>query len=117
MTVNSEQNKKDESIIDVTGNSYAIKSDNNFLVPYADGVPFWANHYVYSYSEIDNATSGQRKFYEIFKIKFLNGVYLDLEENSNYSFILLFDLLNDYDKHKNLAKLGAQFNVSCPKIG
>lgn len=111
MTVSSGQNKKDESIIDVTGNSYAIKTDNNSVVSYEDGVPSWAHHYVYSYSEINNATSEQKKFYEIFKNKFLNGVYLDLEGNSNYSFILLFDLLNEYDNHKDLTKLENQFNA------
>lgn len=111
VTVNSGQNKKDESIIDVTGNSYAIKTDNNSVVSYENGVPSWAHQYVYSYSEINSATSEQKKFYEFFKIKFLSGVYLDLEGNTNYSFILLFDLLNEYDNHKDLAKLENQFNA------
>jgi hypothetical protein len=97
----------DDSIIDVTDQSYKINSNNN-LKKYSSGVPYWAHNYVYSYSELNSASAEQKKFYNIFKINFLNGEYFDLEGNTNYAFILLFDLLNDYDEHKDISKLESQ---------
>lgn len=102
--------KEDDSIIDVTDQSYRINSTNN-LKKYGSGVPYWTHHYVYSYSEIDSASDEQKKFYNIFKINFLNDEYFDLEGNTNYAFILLFDLLNEYDNHKDISKLESQLKI------
>lgn len=102
--------KEDVSIIDVTDQSYRINSNNN-LKKYGIGVPYWAHHYVYSYSELSNASSEQKKFYNIFKINFLNGEYFDLEGNTNYAFILLFDLQNEYENHKDISKLESQLKI------
>lgn len=99
-TSNSTNSNKDDSIIDVTGESYSINTSGN-LKKYSNGVPKWAHHYVYSYSELLNATNEQKKFYSLFKINFLNGIYFDLEGNTNYAFILLFDLLEEYEIHKD----------------
>jgi hypothetical protein len=74
-------------------------------------VPYWAHHYVYSYSEINSASSEQKKFYAIFKNSFLKGEYFDLEGNMNYAFILLFDLLIEFDNHKDISKLESQLNI------
>ncbi|GAA4443335.1 hypothetical protein GCM10023188_43920 [Pontibacter saemangeumensis] len=99
---------EDSSIIDVTGEAYklnyrtqdATKKDQDL------GVPTWSHQYVYSYAEINRATGAQIRFYKRFKESFLNSVYLDLEGNTNYAFILLFDLLtNEYEKHGDLTKL------------
>jgi hypothetical protein len=109
-TTSSINNKFDDSIIDVTNQSEIIES-NLKLIKYIDGVPHWAHHYVYSFSEIESATTEQKKFYSIFKSNFLNGIYFDLEGNTNYSFILLFDLLNDYDTHKNINKLESELKI------
>lgn len=89
---------KEDNIIDVTGQGYYLEKK---LKKYVEGVPYWAHHYVYSYSEINSATSAQKRFYSIYKNEFLKGEYLDLEGNTNYAFILLFDLLEEYDIHKN----------------
>jgi hypothetical protein len=102
--------KEDVSIIDVTDQSYRINSNNN-LKKYVSGVPYWAHHYVYSYSELNSASSKQKKFYNIFKINFLNGKYFDLEGNTNYAFILLFDLQSEYENHKDLSKLESQLKI------
>ena len=99
-TSNSTNSSKDDSIIDVTGESYNINSSGN-LNKYNTGVPKWAHQYVYSYSELLSATNEQKKFYGVFKINFLNGIYFDLEGNTNYAFILLFDLLDEYEIHKD----------------
>jgi len=109
-TSSSTKNNYDDSIIDVTDQSYRINSNNN-LKKYSSGVPYWAHHYVYSYSELNSASVEQKKFYNIFKIYFLIGEYFDLEGNTNYAFILLFDLLNEYDSHKDISKLESQLKI------
>ena len=102
--------KEDVSIIDVTDQSYRINSNNN-LKKYDSDVPYWEHHYVYSYSELNSASDDQKKFYNIFKINFLNGDCFDLEGNTNYAFILLFDLQNEYENHKDIAKLESQLKI------
>ncbi|EKT3956931.1 tellurite resistance TerB C-terminal domain-containing protein [Flavobacterium psychrophilum] len=109
-TSSSTSNYNDDSIIDVTDQSYKINSNSN-LKKYSNGVPYWAHHYVYSYSEINSASSEQKKFYAIFKNSFLDGEYFDLEENTNYAFILLFDLLIEFDNHKDISKLESQLKI------
>lgn len=94
----------DNSIIDVTGESYALP--NNFSRN--SNVPYWGHQYVYSYSEINAATNEQRTFYKTFKANFFNGIFKDLDGNNNYAFILLFDLLNEFDSHRDGALLEKQ---------
>jgi hypothetical protein len=97
----------DDSIIDVTNYSY----NNNFtdsLKKHASGIPYWEHHYVYSCSELENASDEQKQFYFLFKKFFLNGEYLDLEGNTNYAFILLFNLLEEYENHKDIIRLEKQ---------
>ena len=106
VTTSSSDNYSDKSIIDVTGASYQLNPNN--LKKYEAGVPFWAHQYVYSYSEINSASNAQKEFYDIFKNSFLRGEYFDLNENTNYAFILLFDLLNEYENHKDIGKLEKQ---------
>ena len=103
-------NYDDPSIIDVTNQSYQIYS-NTDLKKWNNGVPSWVHQYVYSYSEINGASSEQKNFYVIFKNSFLKGEYLDLEGNSNYAFILLFDLLIEYDSHQDIVKLEKQLRI------
>lgn len=101
----------DSSIIDVTGSTYTIQNENLTKSEY--GIPSWRHQYVYSYSEINGATNEQRDFYDFFKSRFFNGIYLDVEGNSNYYFILLFDLLEDFEKHQDIRKLEVQMdNIS-----
>lgn len=100
----------DDSIIDVTDQSYQINLIS-CLKKYGNSVPYWAHHYVYSYSELGDASFEQKRFYFFFKNKFLNGEYLNLEGNTNYAFILLFNLLNEYESHKDIAKLEKQLQT------
>lgn len=95
---------EDDSIIDVTDKVYTIKTETDTIKTNYE-VPYWKHQYVYSYDELEHATPDQKKFYAIFKSNFVNGVYLDLEGNNNYAFILLFDLLNEFDLHKSIATL------------
>ncbi|WP_435354248.1 tellurite resistance TerB C-terminal domain-containing protein [Emticicia sp. SJ17W-69] len=109
--------QRDASIIDVTNYGTTISHFEN-TKKYHKEVPYWRHQYVYSYQEIDTATDEQKSFYKIFKTKFLIGEYLDVEGNSNYYFILLFDLLNEYESHKDLTILTKQLKdlgINYPK--
>lgn len=107
-TSSSTNNYNDNSIIDVTNQSYKLNSISG-LKKY--NVPYWAHQYVYSYSEINSASNEQKKFYQTFKNAFLNGEYIDLAGNTNYVFILLFDLLNEYESRKDILKLENQLKI------
>ena len=100
----SNSKSMNDSIIDVTSESYNL-SDN---LQRNSKVPYWGHQYVYSYSEINSATKEQRTFYKTYKANFLNRIYSDIEGNNNYAFILLFDLLNEYENHKNSILLEQQ---------
>jgi hypothetical protein len=98
------ERQPDRSVIDVTrGNDRYISPSD--LKKYNPGVPYWSHQYIYSHSEIDGANFKQKEFYQFYKVNFLNGNFFDIEGNTNYAFILLFDLLNDYEYHKNISKL------------
>lgn len=107
ITVTTSNGSNDDSIIDVTGQNYRIKPGED-LKKYNNGVPYWVHHYVYSSSEINNASSEQKLFYEIFKRNFLNNICLDLEGNTNYAFVLLFNLIDEYEIHRNISKTEEQ---------
>jgi len=107
VSVTKSSSKTDDSIIDVGSQSYRIDSDYGL----ESKVPYWSHSYVYSYSEINYATSNQKKFYQYYKTQFLNGQFIDLEGNTNYAFVLLFDLLNEFDQHKNIALLESQLEI------
>jgi uncharacterized protein YgiM (DUF1202 family) len=82
-----------EGIIDVTGKSQVITPS------ISNKVPYWSHQYVYSYNELNGATTEQRRFYNEYKIAFMSGQCLDIEGNTNYAFILLFDLLANHDQN------------------
>ena len=100
-------NYKNDSVIDVTGQSSKIHF-KGFLTKYNLGVPEWKNQYVYSFFEINQASDNQKGFYNVFKNSFLNGIYYNLHKNTNYAFVLINDFKNEYDEDKNLLKLETQ---------
>jgi len=110
----------DHSVIDVTNAAYAIPGAQTptSLTKCSFGVPHWEHEYIYEYSEIEYASKKQREFYEYFKAAFLNGVPLDIEGNTNYAFILLFDLRNQHRRDGDTTKLEESFSrlgMICPK--
>lgn len=115
--MNSGLSSNNDSIIDVTNEAYVIPQERKPVSPAHTfnqtkvQVPYWEHRYVYSYSEIYDATQRQREFYDYFKHKFLNKEFVDLDGNTNYSFILLFDLLNAYKNHRNLRILEEQLKL------
>lgn len=108
----------DESIININSRSYDLNiysdADNND----ENNVPKWTHTYVYSYNEIENASSLQKQFYLQFKERFLKGELVDINNNTNYAFVLYFNLLNDYESHGDLELLEKQLILLgeiCPK--
>lgn len=89
----------EESIIDVTGSASKISvvPDDSNLIKFPGGVPYWQHQYVYSASELQYASEAQKSFYGQFRSAFVKGTYYDVEGNSNYAFILLFDLVDSYN--------------------
>lgn len=113
----SKQVSEDQTIIDVTQENInlsipqtpvnELSSDKDF----SEEVPYWRFSYVYSNREIDSATKAQKEFYKYFKNKFLEGEYVDIKGNSNYAFILYFDLLEAYQEHKDIQLLERRFKL------
>lgn len=82
-------------------------------------VPKWNLSYVYSANDIKAANEEQQAFYSLFKTEFLKGNLINLQENYNYGFVLMFDLVNDYAEHNDLELLKEQYRLLehlCPKI-
>lgn len=91
-----------------TKDSYDSEAGNNNHP--INKVPYWEHTYVYSASYLENANQVQKQFYNHFKEEFLKGHYLNIEDNSNYVFVLMFDLCDDYKKHKNYDLLKLQLD-------
>lgn len=68
----------------------------------------WPHFYVYSADDINKANDKQEQFYNYFKSEFLKNNCIDIEGNWNYAFILMFDLVEDYKKHKDINKVREQ---------
>lgn len=83
-----------------------IMNDNSI-----EKVPYWEHAYVYSAEYLQNANQYQKQFYNYFKEEFLKRHYLNIENNSNYAFVLMFDLADDYKKHKNYNLLESQLSA------
>lgn len=116
--INSVDSKiKDDSIIDVSDLMSTLISNIKITSEYPSSsssyssVPYWPHQYVYSYDEINYATQEQRNFYDKFRTEFLKGNVLSLNGNTNYAFILLFDLLNDFEVHKDYKKIEHQLEM------
>ncbi len=67
--------------------------------------PNWTGGYVYSFEDIKKVNKTQQNFYYKFKQAFLNKNYLEIGNNRGYAFLLLFDILNDYQCNPNYFKL------------
>lgn len=108
ITFTTSPKKMDDSIIDVDTTPHPIDYSKH-----TDSleVPDWSHTYIYGYSELETASSEQKTFYDQFKARFLTGNWVDLAGNTNYAFILLFDLLKQFDTHKNIQLLEEQMNL------
>ena len=97
---------QDRSVIDVNNQQFQTSIPSSPKPAIVSSiVPHWQHSYIYAYNELLKATPSQQTYYAEFKDKFLKSQFCDLQGNSNYAFILLFDFLQEYDKNKNLLLL------------
>ena len=82
--------------------------------------PYWEHQYVFSVDVLQYADTQQKRFYYYFKFQFLKGHYIELLDNLNYAFVLMFDLANNFSKHKDYELLKQQLKTLAdhyPKVG
>lgn len=103
--MSSSKETLEHEVIDITNEESIIPAQRNYRE-----VPYWSHKYVYSRNDLNSATDEQKDFYAYYKQRFLAGEFIDLQDNSNYAFILLFDLLHDFDSHGDLPELEVQVN-------
>lgn len=101
--------KSHPNIVDVSGPAEAIPPTKTSSVQ-TEVVP-WQTRYIYSIRDLDQASRNQKSYYNYFKQQFLLGHPPDLGKNTNYAFILMFDLLEIYNSRKNLRQLHEQLLV------
>lgn len=62
-----------------------------------ENIPSWTDGYIYEFNYINFANREQKLFYNTFKQFFFEGKYIDLKGYNNYAFVLLFDLIENYN--------------------
>jgi len=118
--------KKDESIIDVNLESLDLsisKEKVNMKVVHRkknnNNVPKWPKQPLYSFFDIQQANTEQIKFYNYFNDKFHQNEFVNLEGNTNYAVILIYELVEKFESHQDLDLIDEQFkllNRCCPEI-
>lgn len=81
------------------------------LKTFSGEVPQWNHQYIYSINDLAEATNSQKQFYNIFKYEFKKGNYLDLKGYYNYSFVLVYDLLTEYEQHQDINVLKKHLEI------
>lgn len=106
----------------VEGEVYTIPSPKSIEVYQSeksiDKVPDWAHRYIYSAEEIQYANQEQKEFYEYFRDEFLKGNIVDLNGNTNYAFVLMFELIDVAKKTSDVQLLQEQMDqlsIICPQ--
>ena len=91
-------------IIDVSGSAEPIPTSKTASSSPREVVP-WPHHYIFSFNDLADANKQQQTYYYYFKQQFLQGHPPELGDNTNYAFVLLFDLLQTRDNKNDLRKL------------
>lgn len=68
-------------------------------------VPVWNDRNVYSLRSLDSASIQQKQFYALLKSEFIKGHYLDIGDNVNYLYVLMYDFENDFKINKSYEAL------------
>lgn len=108
-------NSNDEDVEVSETSEYFLQKESDKINININSVPYWEHTYIYSADYLQTATNLQRQFYDYFKERFLKGDYLDIEGNSNYVFVLMFDLADDYKIHKDYESLKQQLETLASK--
>ena len=122
---------EDDEVIDqkeILDNNDVVVIDNNSLnmeIPKSkdnssgDLVPHWSQEYVYDTHPLSYATKIQKKFYNFYKEKIFRGEKVDIQNNSNYAFILYFELIKIYKFDNDISSFVERIqlvNESCSKV-
>lgn len=106
----------------VEGEVYTIPSPKSIEVHQSDKsidkVPDWGHRYIYSAEEIQYANQEQKEFYVYFRDEFLKGNIVDLNGNTNYAFVLMFELIDVAKKTSDVQLLQEQMDqlsIICPQ--
>lgn len=108
--------RQDPNVIDVNQLGYNLKTSTTGRD--INNVPYWSHTYVSSLNDLNKASANQKEYYNYFKHEFLHGRYIDIKGNSNYAFVLYFDLMQEYNIHQDIELLERQFKLLgqiCPK--
>jgi len=96
-------------VYDVTGKTENIPAPNGIkLVSPSKAVAPWIHPKITALQDFQQGTREQRSFYFYFRLEFLQDIYLDLNGFTNYAFILLYDLAEEYKTHKDTSRLERQ---------
>lgn len=111
-TPNNNHNKT-MSIEEDTSHQRLCKSDKQEKMD----VPMWADTYIWSIRDLHSGSASQQQFYRHFKEQFLKGNYLDIENNTNYAFLLMYDLSDTCRSKPSLLNEYYQHLIEiCPKV-
>ncbi len=118
--------KEEEHINDISNNNnqtMLAEEDTSHQETYKNDkqekmdVPMWADTYIWSIKDLRFGTDSQQRFYRYFKEQFFTGNYIDIEGNTNYAFLLMYDLSNAYRNKTSLLKEHYQHLIEiCPKV-
>ncbi|MCW3111479.1 MAG: hypothetical protein JWQ09_5985 [Segetibacter sp.] len=103
----SSNNYKEDSIIDITNQppEKINTAKAPAILPY-----YWKDKAIQSFDDIHSISAEQREYYHTFKKAFVQNVYINLRDNNNYLYLLLFDLLKEFDNGNDLNKLETLIN-------
>jgi hypothetical protein len=73
-------------------------------------IPYWEHKYIFSVNDLTSANAEQVKFYHFYKDSFNKGIFLNINGNDNYAFVLFYDLLSEYYHHRDIEKLESQYS-------
>lgn len=101
------ENTRDNSVIDISEEYFKLDpvSDHESTLSDQNNIPYWSGGYIYSTQSLEYSGTKIKGFYKKYKDAFLSETYLDLKGNTNYSFTLMFDLLDEYDRQPDLSIL------------
>ncbi len=79
-------------------------------------IPYWPKTYIYPDHSMSMEPKEVQIFYHYFKKQFANGIVLDTEGNSNYYFMLLYDLQKQYRDPDTLSEKYDLLSKGYPKV-
>ena len=89
----------------------------NEIIEMMNEVPEWEHNYIWSIDDLQSGNKLQQRFYKYFKEQFLNGNYLDIKGNTNYAFLLMFDLNSSFKSNAPLLKEYYKHLIQiCPRV-